>query len=277
MKKITMAATQRSCCSQCGSAQAADEPLDARARRLHVCRRQDHAGRRPRISLRPDVRRDPHPGEADASLSDHHGARRLDVRHQLHRHARRPRRLGAVFRPPGLRRLRRRPARPRPLRIPHRRAWTAAKLRARQFGVALRLAGKIQAVAAGRAAHPMARQRRGRRSGDAAARHEPIAGDRGLRQAAADRARRADRAGRQDRPVDPDDAFARRRVRLAGGGCAARQGQGDPRDRAERPARARPRIRRRAGLLQGGQARADLRHHVGADHLCAGARPIRPI
>ena len=112
-------------------AQAADEPLDARARRLLLCRRQDHAGRRPRISLRPDVRRDPHPGEADASLSDHHGAWRLDVRHQLHRHARRPRRLGAVFRPPGLRRLCGRPAGPRPLRIPHRRASGRCKTRAR--------------------------------------------------------------------------------------------------------------------------------------------------
>ena len=51
-------------------------------------------------------------------------------------------------------------------------------------------------------------------------------------------ARRADRAARQDRAVDPDDPFAGRRVRLAGGGCAARSGQGDPGDRAERPARS---------------------------------------
>ena len=139
----------------------------ARARRLHVCRRQDHAGRRPRIRLRPDVCRDPHPGQADASLSDHHGARRLDVRHELHRHAGRPRRLGAIFRAPGLRRLCRRPAGPRTLRIPRRRHRADAELRARQFGVALRLAGEIQALAAGRAAHAVARQRRARRSGDA--------------------------------------------------------------------------------------------------------------
>ncbi len=36
------------------------------------------------------------------------------------------------------------------------------------------------------------------------------------------------------------------------------------------------RIHRRARLLQGGQARAVLWHHVGADDLCAGARRRRP-
>ena len=41
----------------------------------------------------------------------------------------------------------------------------------RQFGVALRLAGKVQALAAGASAHAMARQRRTRRRRDIATRH----------------------------------------------------------------------------------------------------------
>ena len=51
------------------------------------------------------------PAARSASLSDRDGARRQPDRHQFHRHARRPRGLGAVFRAPRLRGLRGRPGR----------------------------------------------------------------------------------------------------------------------------------------------------------------------
>ena len=57
------------------------------------------------------------PAAAPSSLSDRDGAWRQPDRHQLHRHARRPRRLGAIFRAPRLRRLRGRPGRARPRRV----------------------------------------------------------------------------------------------------------------------------------------------------------------
>ena len=78
--------------------------------------------------------------------------------------------------------------------------------------------------------------RRAGRSGDASACREPAAGDRRFRHAAIPQSRCADGAARQDRAGDPARAFAGRRVRLAGGRCAARSGEGDPGDRAERSA-----------------------------------------
>ena len=77
-------------------------------------------------------------------------------------------------------------------------------------------------------------------------------------------------------PLDPDDPFAGRRVRLAGGGREAGSSEGDPCDRAQRPARPRARFRRRARLLQGGQARAVLWHHVGADRPMRRRSPTPP-
>ena len=89
-------------------------------------------------------------------------------RAQLHRHAGRPRRLGAVFRAPGLRGLCGRPARPRPLRLPRRGLRAAAQRRRATMRQRASCAGEIQALAAGASAHAVARQRRAGRSGDAA-------------------------------------------------------------------------------------------------------------
>ena len=50
------------------------------------------------------------------------------LRHDVFRHARRPRRLGAIFRPPGLRGLRRRSAGARTLRLPCRVLRAPAKV-----------------------------------------------------------------------------------------------------------------------------------------------------
>ncbi len=54
---------------------------------------------------RADVRRIFHPEDADAPLPRRDDPRRQPDRHELHRHAGRPRRLGAVFRAPRPRRL----------------------------------------------------------------------------------------------------------------------------------------------------------------------------
>ena len=157
---------------------------DAGARRLLLCQRQDDDGRRQGLCQPSDVCRGAHPGEADAPLSDRHGARRHHVGHQLHRHARRPRRLGAIFRAPRLCGLCGRSARPGAVRLSRRGLRADAQCRTRQCVVALRRPGKVQAVAAGGAAHPMAGQRRARRSGDGAACRQPDAGDRRFRLAA---------------------------------------------------------------------------------------------
>src|SRR6516165_7372994 len=69
----------------------------------------------------------------------------------------------AVFRAPGLRGLCGRPARPRPLRLPRRRIRAEPQCPAQQFGVALRLPGEIEAVAAGASSQPVAGHRRARR------------------------------------------------------------------------------------------------------------------
>ena len=127
---------------------------------------------------RADVCRIPHPGEADASLSDHLRARRHALGRELDRHLRRPRRLGAVFRAPRLRGLCRRPARPRPLRLCARGLRPAALRQRRERAAALPAAGEIQSLAAGEAAHAMARHRRDRRSGVAPDHRQLPAGDR---------------------------------------------------------------------------------------------------
>ena len=72
---------------------------------------------------RADVRRVHDPAAAAPPLSDRDGARRQPDRHQLHRHARRPRRLGAIFRAPRLCRLCGRPGRARPRRATGRQVY----------------------------------------------------------------------------------------------------------------------------------------------------------
>src|SRR5579871_6887759 len=117
-------------------------------------------------------------GGADASLSDRDGAWRHAVGHDLYRHARRPRRLGAIFRAPRLRGLCGRPTGPRPLRL---RQCAVRPEQGRRYGgrpAALSVAGKIQTVAAGAPAHAMAGQRRAGRSGQPADGVGLCAGDR---------------------------------------------------------------------------------------------------
>ena len=58
----------------------------------------------------------------------------------------------------------------------------------------------------------------------------------GFRQGAVPQPRRAGGAPRQDRALDPAGAFAGRRLRVAGRGCAARPGEGD-RGRSSRTGR----------------------------------------
>ena len=108
---------------------------------------------------RADVCRVLDPEDAAASLSGRHDPRRQPDRHQLHRHAGRPRRLGAIFPAPRLCGLcgRSGGARPRRALVAGARAGDAAAAVLRR--AALRRAGARQAVAAGASAHPMARHR----------------------------------------------------------------------------------------------------------------------
>ena len=115
----------------------------ARERELLLRRRQDRFLGRRQSHGRTDVRRVHDPGAAPPPLSDRDGARRQPDRHQLHRHAGRPRRLGAVFRAPRLRRLRGRPGGARALRALVAGARSGAALAApfRRSGASSRPSG----------------------------------------------------------------------------------------------------------------------------------------
>ena len=112
--------------------------------RAHVCRVHD-------------------PAAAAPSLSDRDGARRQPDRHQLHRHPRRARRLGAIFRAPRLCGLCRRSGGARALGplVAGARTGAAAALQFRR--AALHRARALQAMAAGASAHAMAGRGQGRR------------------------------------------------------------------------------------------------------------------
>ena len=150
------------------------------------------------------------------ALSDRDGSRRQRDRHELHRHARWPRRLGAVFRAPGY-----------AVYIVDQVARGARRTGTEYYGAvqpsrlqpgrgAFRRAGALPGVAAGQAAYAMARHGR---PGDAvfdqfyAAQAVSVAS---FAEAAGDQPAGADRADGEDRPVDPDDPFAVRRICLAG-------------------------------------------------------------
>ena len=222
----------------------------SRARRLLLCRRQADARSTARPHRRPDVCRIPHPGEADASLSDHHGARRHALGHELDRHARRPRRLGAVFRAPRLRGLRRRPARPRTFRPMCRRSTArrgSPTPKARSSAICSR---RSTSCGRRRSCTAVARLRRDRRSGLAADHRQLPAGDR-VPEIGRDHARRDGAAARPDRTVDRAGAFAGRPDGLVAADArpdlvraiVAVEPNGPPgRTRA---------LRRRAGVVQG--------------------------
>ena len=110
------------------SAQAQQQrgPLVLKNVELFLCRRQDRHDGEGQPDRRPHVCRVHDPAAPASSLSDRDGAWRQPDRHQLHRHARRPRRLGAVFRAPRLRGLHRRSGRTRPLRALVAGVWRGA-------------------------------------------------------------------------------------------------------------------------------------------------------
>ena len=156
---------------------------------------------------------------------------------------------------------------------------------------ALRRAGAFQSVAAGQAAHAMARQRQARRSGvRCVLRHAVSLAGRASRSSRRSTATPAiallDKIG----PAVLLIAFAVRHLHLADRRRTAEPGQGDHRGRAERPAGLRDRVQGRAGMVRRhGQEKA-LGPRRGADHLrsaaqgrrgtrrsCARTSPTRPI
>ena len=257
-------------CAGARAARAGERQLLLRRREdRHLGRRQPHG--------RAYVCRVHDSGAAPSSISDRDGAWRQPDRHQLHRHARWPRGLGAVFRAPRLRRLRGRSGGARP-----RRVLVAAGVRAgaavapHLHRAALRRAGALSAMAAGASAHAVAGRRQAGRSRLRPVLRLAVSLDRELPEAAGDQPRRTGGAARQDRSGDPAHPFAIGLVQLAGGRRAAEPDQGDGRGRAERPARPRHREHRGAGLVQGCRAHQGVR--AGRRAAClrsAGARRRR--
>ena len=201
------------------------------------------------------------PAKQTHPYPDHHGARRHPFRHQLYWHARRPRRLGAVFRAPRLRGLCRRSARPRTLR-----------LSAEVYGpLALRPTATARSAATSQQAKyklwPQAHlhtQWPGTGELDDAVTlqmtSELPAGDRGFHQAAIPQPRCAGGADRPDRPVNP--AWCIRRPAPSAGRWRMRGPTRSRRILAVEP-NGPPfyagRFHRRAGLVQGGTGGAALR------------------
>ena len=143
---------------------AAARAAGAQERELLLCRRQDRHQSEGQPDRRSHVCRVHDPAAAAFALSDRDGARRQPDRHQFHRHPRRPRRLGAVFRTPRLRGLHRRPGRARAFGTLERVLRRGAAVAPQPGRGALRRAGALPGVAAGEAAHAMARHRQaGRR------------------------------------------------------------------------------------------------------------------
>ena len=176
----------------------------AQERELLLCRRQDRHESQGQPDRRAHVRRVHDPAAAALALSDRDGARRQPDRHQFHRHARRPRRLGAVFRAPRLCGLHRRPGR----RAAARRTGTeyyGAVQPSRLSQVEERFVAPERFPVWPQAKLHTQWPGTGK-PGDVALR--PVlcrAGglDRELRQAAGDQSAGADRADGEDRPVDP--------------------------------------------------------------------------
>ena len=137
---------------------------------------------------------------------------------------------------------------------------------------AFRRARALQAVAAGASAQSVAGRRQARRSGLRSVLRVAVPLDRDFpKQQELNRDALAG-AARQDRPGDPADPFAIRRVRLAGRRRAAEPCQGDRRGRAERPAGARHRVQGRAGMVRGRRPQQALGPWRCAAHLRSAAR-----
>ena len=131
--------------------------------RLFLRRRQDRHVSAGLAGDRADVRRIFHSEDAEPSPPHRDDPRRQPDRHEFHRHAGRPRGLGAVFRPPRPRRLCGRSGGARPLGAFLAIAGQGRGRQSAAHRAALHRAGEIQSVAAGQAAHPMAGHGSGRR------------------------------------------------------------------------------------------------------------------
>ena len=230
----------------------------ARQDRLSVRRRQDRLVGAGLADDRADVRRILHPEDADAPLPDRDDPRRQPDRHQLHRHAGRPRRLGAVFRAARPRGLCGRSGGARPLGAFLAVAGQGRRRQSRAHRAALHRAGALQSVAAGQAAHAMARHRQ---AGDPVVRRSST--PRSFRRWSSFQKQQeinrdaGDRAVRQDRARGADDPFAVGHLHLADRRRTAESRQGGHRGRAERPAGLRDRVQGRAGVVRRhGQARS---------------------
>ena len=121
----------------------------ARQDRLSVRRRQDRPVGAGLADDRADVCRILHPEDADAPLPDRDDPRRQPDRHELHRHAGRPRRLGAVFRAARPCGLCGRSGGARPLGAFLAVAGQGRGRQSRAHRAALHRAGEFQHVAAG--------------------------------------------------------------------------------------------------------------------------------
>ena len=186
LKQIAMAAAAVGRAARCcGRVQAADDAARAGARRLSLCQRQDHDSRRQELRHRPDVCRDPRAGAADASLSDHHGAWRHDVRRAIsparRTAAKAGRSISCARATPSMSSI----SRARPLGLSAGDLRAGAQCRAQQFGVALRR--RRRSSSSGRRPRCTPNGRAAATPDDPATLQvdrEPTAGDRELRQAA---------------------------------------------------------------------------------------------
>ncbi len=211
--------------------------------RLSLRRRPDRPLDQGLADGRPDVRGILHSAAAALALPDRDDPRQLADRHQLHRHAGRPRRLGAIFPAARLRGLRGRPGGARPLRALVAVARSGCRSRTSRAPRALRRAQALRALAAG-ARHTQwpgtgkAGRRRcstpsTQRSFSRWSDNEKVS----RRSTAMPAVALLDRIG----PAIAADAFAVGRLRLADRRRAAEARQGARRDRAERPAGVRHR------------------------------------
>ena len=139
------------------------EAADHRALGPSLRRRKNRSIHRRCANGRPDVRGILDPAPAALPLPGGDDPRQLADRHQFHRHAGRPRRLGAIFPAAGLCRLCGRPGGARPLAALVDVAWRGRRRRPHPHRAPLHRPQELRPLAAGQAAHPMAGRRHGRR------------------------------------------------------------------------------------------------------------------
>ena len=165
-------------------------------------------------------------------LSGGDDPRQLADRHQFHRHAGRPRGLGAVFPAPRLRRMwwiKSRAAARRTFHVP-RYNWRG---RPSPHRTPLHRAEALPPLAAGQAAHPVARLRQGGRSIFRRVLRDAVSLAHRQRDIATDQSQRGRGAAGPDRPGHRAHALPVGRLRLADRRRAAEIGEGAHLDRAK--------------------------------------------